>query len=69
MLVDFFTKLLHGALFRCFKHVLMGLAHISTLRTLPSLSSTLKERVEDTENVNVSDNNKQEGENSTKGTT
>jgi hypothetical protein len=43
MLADFFTKPLQGSLFVKFRDVIMGLAHISTLRH-PSLAP-VKERV------------------------
>jgi hypothetical protein len=45
MLADFFTKPLQGSLFEKFRSVIMGEAHISTLRG-PSLVP-VKERVED----------------------
>jgi hypothetical protein len=45
MLADFFTKPLQGSLFEKFRSVIMGEAHISTLRR-PSLVPA-KERVED----------------------
>ena len=51
MLADFFTKPLNGALFKKFKAVIMGHAHISTL--LPSS----EERVENTDNEKADKHN------------
>ena len=44
MLADFFTKPLQGALFRKFKAVLLGHAHISTLQR--EVLAPVQERVE-----------------------
>jgi hypothetical protein len=44
MLADFFTKPLQGELFRKFKAVLMGHAHVNTLAVRPMVSA--EERVE-----------------------
>ena len=46
MLADFFTKPLQGSLFRLFRDVLLGRAHISALFPAPFPSSSSKERVE-----------------------
>ena len=43
MLVDFFTKPLQGALFRKFRDVILGYAHIDTLSPRPA--SAAEERV------------------------
>ena len=48
MLADYFTKPLQGRLFHLFRAVIMGWAHIDTLKS----SSTPKERVE---NMGISD--------------
>jgi hypothetical protein len=45
MLADFFTKPLQGSLFRRFRSVLLGEAHIDTLRSPLPASSHTEERV------------------------
>jgi hypothetical protein len=52
MLADFFTKPLQGALFRKYRSILLGYAHISTLSLSPSAHALLEERVEKENNVN-----------------
>ena len=55
MLADFFTKPLQGELFRRFKAVVMGHAHVSTLKDL--IVPTAQERVgSDISSKTVSDN-------------
>ena len=45
ILADFFTKPLQGALFNCFRRVLMGYDHINSLRNNDKKRSKLKECV------------------------
>jgi hypothetical protein len=54
MLADSFTKPLQGALFTCFKNILMRFAHVTSLYTDHIVSSTFAERVENNANNNKS---------------
>jgi hypothetical protein len=55
MLADFLTKPLQGILFKQFKAILMGFAHISTLYQNLLLSHTSEERVENNDETNLCD--------------
>ena len=70
MLADFYTKPLQGNLFKKFRDVVMGLEHISTLKTVPPSvdqervgnNVTLDTNIKGNNNVNESTNGGTEGQ-------